>query len=84
MEEQSQIIQEEINVVGEEIDVEYTTRLDYISAAFYSISSVEGIDLLMISKEDAKKIKRILKKSVRIIDSCISEMYDELFEEDEE
>lgn len=84
MEEQSQVIQEEVNEISEEIDVEYTTRVDYISAAFYSISAVEGIDLLMMSKEDAKKIKRILKKSVRIIDSCISEMYDELFEEDEE
>lgn len=84
MEEQKPIIQEEISEIEEGIDIEYTTRLDYISAAFYSISSVEGIDLLMMSKEDAKKIKRILKKSVRIIDSCISEMYDELFEEDEE
>ena len=84
MEEQSPVIQEEVNEVGEEIDLEYTTRVDYISAAFYSISAVEGIDLLMMSKQDAKKIKRILKKSVRIIDSCISEMYDELFEEDEE
>ena len=81
--EEKIVTQEEVNEL-DEIEVEYTTRIDYISAAFYSISSVEGIDLLMMSKEDAKKIKRILKKSIRIIDSCLSEMYDELFEEDKD
>jgi hypothetical protein len=81
MEEQKQVdeVREE-----ESLEVEYTTRIDYISAAFYSISAVEGIDLLLLTKEESRKIKRILKKSVRIIDSCISEMYDELFDEDKD
>jgi hypothetical protein len=81
MEEQKQVdeVREE-----ESLEVEYTTRIDYISAAFYSISAVEGIDLLLLTKEESRKIKRILKKSVRIIESCISEMYDELFDEDKD
>jgi hypothetical protein len=81
MEEQKQI--DEVRE-DESIELEYTTRIDYISAAFYSISAVEGIDLLLLTKEESRKIKRILKKSVRIIESCISEMYDELFDEDKD
>jgi hypothetical protein len=67
-----------------ELDVEYTTRTDYISCAFYAISSVEGIDTGIMTKEDAKRIKRIMKKSLRIIDDCINEMHDELFEDEED
>lgn len=68
----------------EEVGIEYTTRSDYISAAYFAISSVEGIDTQIMSKEDAKRIKRIIRKSIMIIDDCISEMYDELYEEDAE
>lgn len=67
-----------------EVDVEYTTRADYISCAYYSISAVEGLDTGIMTKEDAKRIKRIMRKSLRIIDDCINEMHDELFEDDEE
>jgi hypothetical protein len=37
-----------------------------------------------MTKEDAKRIKRIMRKSLMIIDDCITEMYDELFEKNEE
>jgi len=67
-----------------ELDVEYTTRADYIACAFYAISSVEGLDTGIMTKEDAKRIKRIMKKSLRIIDDCINEMHDELFEDEED
>ena len=67
-----------------ELDVEYTTRTDYISCAFYAISSVEGLDTGIMTKEDAKRIKRIMRKSLRIIDDCINEMHDELFDDDED
>lgn len=68
----------------EEVGIEYTTRSDYISAAYFAISSVEGIDTQIMSKEDAKRIKRIIRKSIMIIDDCISEMYDELYDDDAE
>jgi len=67
-----------------EVDVEYTTRADYISCAYYAIASVEGLDTGIMTKEDAKRIKRILRKSLRIIDDCINEMHDELFEDEED
>jgi hypothetical protein len=76
--------QEEIKEIEENFDFEYTTRMDYVSCAYYSISAVEGIDLLLLTKDEARKIKKIIKKSIRIIESCINEMHDELFEDEEE
>jgi hypothetical protein len=70
--------------IEDEISIEYTTRSDYISAAYFAISSIEGIDTGIMTKEDAKRIKRIMRKSLMIIDDCITEMYDELFEDDNE
>jgi hypothetical protein len=75
---------EEIKEIEETFDFEYTTRMDYVSCAYYSISAVEGIDLLLLTKDEAKKIKKIIKKAIRIIDSCINEMHDELFEDEED
>ncbi|MFY7937896.1 MAG: hypothetical protein ACOVOQ_10990 [Flavobacterium sp.] len=76
--------QEEIKEIEENFDFEYTTRMDYVSCAYYSISAVEGIDLLLLTKDEARKIKKIIKKSIRIIESCINEMHDELFEDEED
>jgi galactitol-specific phosphotransferase system IIB component len=75
---------EEIKEIEETFDFEYTTRMDYVSCAYYSISAVEGIDLLLLTKDEARKIKKIIKKSIRIIESCINEMHDELFEDEED
>lgn len=79
-----QPIEQPAEELVEEVEVEYTTRSDYISAAYFAISSVEGIDTQIMSKEDAKRIKRIIRKSIMIIDDCITEMYNELYEDDAE
>ena len=57
--------QEEIKEIEETFDFEYTTRMDYVSCAYYSISAVEGIDLLLLTKDEARKIKKIIKKSAK-------------------
>lgn len=64
--------------------IEFTTREEYISGAFYYISAVDGMDELLMSKEDARRIRRIRRKCLRIIDECVNEMFDELFEIDED
>ena len=71
---------------SEELDgyVEFTSASEYINSAYFAMSAVEDIDTAIISKEDEKRIKRIKRKSIKIIDICISEMYDELFETDED
>lgn len=84
MSEEKEPTPEEIKEIEENFEFEYTTRMDYVSCAYYSISAVEGIDLLLLTKDEARKIKKIIKKSIRIIESCISEMHDELFEDEED
>lgn len=78
----TELVQEET----EELDgyVEFTSASEYINSAYFAISAVDDIDTAIISKEDEKRIKRIKRKSIKIIDICISEMYDELFETDED
>jgi len=82
----AEVVNEEILEVEleDEIEVETTTRSDYITAAYFAISSVEGMDTQIMSREDSKRIKRIIRKSIKIIDDCISEMHDELFEDEED
>lgn len=76
--------EEKEEIKEEEIEFEYTTRTDYINAAFMSLSAVGDLDALIMNKEDEKRIRRIKRKGLRIIDECLSEMYDELFDSDDE
>lgn len=66
----------------EEAYVEYTTREDYISSSFYAISAIDGFDGAIMTAADARRIKSIQRKCLRIISECVDEMYNELFDED--
>jgi hypothetical protein len=68
----------------EEGIVEFTSASEYIASAYYALASVEDSDTALMSKEGEKRVKRIKRKCLKIIDICISEMYDELFESDDE
>jgi hypothetical protein len=73
--------------VTEEIeweDAETTTRSDLISCAYYAMSAVEDIDLTLISKIEANKIRRIKKQSLEIIAEVIGEMHAEIFDTQED
>ncbi len=66
----------------EEIEVELTTRAEYIQSAYFAISSVESLDTGIMTKEDARRIKRIIRRSIEIIDDCIQELHNEIYEDD--
>jgi hypothetical protein len=73
--------------VSEEIeweDAETTTRSDLISCAYYAISAVEDIDLTLVSKMEANRIKRIRRQSLDIIAEVIGEMHAEIFDVEED
>jgi hypothetical protein len=73
--------------VTEEIeweDAETTTRSDLISCAYYALSAVEDIDLTLISKIEANKIKKIKRQSLDIIAEVIGEMHAEIFDIEED
>lgn len=64
--------------------VEFTTASEYIASSCNAINTINEMDTALMSKSDEARIKRIKRKSLRIIDLCIAEMYDELFESDDE
>lgn len=64
--------------LGMDFAVEMTSNVEYLSACFYAISSVSELD---IYQEPGKSIKnRILNRCLKIIDLCVLEMYEELFD----
>jgi hypothetical protein len=78
---------EEKQEVSEEIeweDTETTTRSDLISCAYYAISAVEDIDLTLVSKMEANRIKTIRRQSLDIIANVIGEMHAEIFDIEED
>jgi len=68
----------------ETVEVEYTTRSEYIQCAYFAISAVVDMDTGLMNGEEKKRAKRIIRKSLMIIDDCITEMFDELYESDED
>jgi len=80
MSDEKQEISEEI----EWEDAETTTRSDLISCAYYAISAVEDIDLTLVSKMEANRIKTIRRQSLDIIANVIGEMHAEIFDIEED
>lgn len=76
--------EEEVKEEEMEMVVEYTHAIEYIQAAYFALSSVDDMDVAIMNKSDEQRIKRIRRKSIRIIDECLNEMYSELFEDDNE
>lgn len=62
--------------------VEFTTREEYILCAVNCLNAVAETNTM--TKADAERVRRIMRKCLEIIDKLSSEMYDEIFEEDEE
>ena len=59
--------------------IDATSCYDYIAAAHYAISAIDGIDEVMLEKKEKSKIKLIRSRSIAIIYSAILELYEERF-----
>jgi hypothetical protein len=70
--------------IEEEGIVEFNPTIDYISGSYMALNAIAEIDTAILSKEEEKRIKRIRKKAIKIIDLCICEYYVELFGDEEE
>lgn len=68
----------------DDAEFEFTTHEELITCSYFAISAVSDLDTGMMSKIDAIMIKRIIRKSLRLIDKCIGELYEVEFEQDEE
>lgn len=75
-------------VKEEEVLVEFTSRDEYITCACNALSAAltyrETLDEIMTAKSTVDRLKRIERKSLAILDELVGEMYDELFDKDEE
>jgi hypothetical protein len=81
MEEQKPHIEPEVSEEAIEWEeAETTTRGDLISCAYYAYSTVEDIDLTLLSRIEANKIRRIRRQSLDIIAEVIGEMHAEIFD----
>jgi hypothetical protein len=58
--------------------VEFTTNEQYLSACFYAICAVSELDPMTADGKAMKK--RILNRTFKIVDLCVGEMYEELFD----
>lgn len=69
-------------VEGDQFDVvEYgNTAIDYITAAYYALDAAEHAN--MMTKDGQMRMSRIKRKCLRIIDHCIGELYDEIFDDE--
>ena len=78
---------EEKDIIGSEdaeIQVEFTTREEYIGCAYSALLAVADLDTGLMNKVNQNRIKRIRRMCLRILDDCVKEMHDELFETEEE
>lgn len=80
MERESTLEEQEQEIIYEEP----TRTSEYIASAFNALNSVTDMDTALMTNSDKERVKRIKRKSLRIIDYCLSCLYDELFDEDEE
>jgi hypothetical protein len=81
MSEEIELPEEEL---PEEAEFETTTQSELISCSFYAISAVVDLDTAMMGKLEQAMVKRIIKRSLRLIDTCIKDLYDVEFGEDGE
>lgn len=65
-------------------EIVFTTTAEYIQGASVALATVSELDPMIMNKSDELRVKRIKRKAIKIIDICISEMYDELFETDDD
>lgn len=61
--------------------VEFTTNQDYITCASMAWQMVDEIDTAILNKTDERRVKRMKRQALRIVSVCLNEMYEELFDD---
>lgn len=66
------------------IELEAYSPHDNIAAAFNALNSVEGIDDAIMSELDKRRVRQIRRWSLKIIHFSLKEIYEMIFEENNE
>lgn len=75
------------NLVNESVDIEFEASIttpEYIGASYNALQAVSDMDMALLSNEDKRRVKRIRKKALKIIDYCMCELHDCIFDTEEE
>lgn len=72
---------EDVEVEAEDGYVEYTSITDYITCAYNAWEMANGVDTMILSKADEKRVRRIKRQSLRIVSQCLNDLYEELFDD---
>lgn len=80
----SEIPEQEEELAEEIIYEEAMSWSEVIHCVFAAFSSIEDVDMAIASPMDRKRIKRIKKKGLRLIDVGIGEIYAEKFDTETE
>lgn len=74
--------EESTEQVTEEAVVEFMTSAEYITAAYYAYDIASDIDTTLLNKSDERRVRRIRRQSLRIIAECLNDLYNEIFEDE--
>lgn len=72
----------ELEQTEEVFEVEYTTREEYIGCAYQCLIAIESYNAM--TQAELKLVKNIQYKSLEILNTLVNEMYDELFDNNEQ
>ena len=72
---------EAVEELPQEWEVEFTSNSEYIQAAATALASVDHIDTALLNKADENRIRRIKRQGLRIISECLNELYEEIFDD---
>jgi len=80
------ILGEETNEVETENEAVFTSDMDYITAAYFALAAVQDMDEMQHGKDSItqRRIRRIKRKALIIIDECLKSLYDEIIDETDE
>lgn len=65
----------------QEVFFEMTTTAEYIQSAAAAWQMAADIDTAILSKADEQRVRRMRRQSLRIMATCINDLYEELFDD---
>jgi hypothetical protein len=84
MSEEKELPEDEETEFEIELEPDPSLLGEYISASYFALSAVDDIDVELVNDQIKREIKRIKRKSIRIIDYSIGELYDFIFDESQD
>jgi hypothetical protein len=58
------------------------TSLEVINGVYFALASLGDVDIAMASNADKQRINRIKKKSIKMLDWAVTDMYDSIFDDE--